>query len=96
MVLSGLVAFVLLAVPQAAGPPGIEIGLVPVVRTTQPPAIDGQAEEAWSSAVKRRLEHSKGPHRSPGVGRPARVLSRDVGRRLALPVRSGGASTTER
>ena len=61
MVLSGLVSLVLLAAPQAAGPPGIEIGLVPVVRTTQPPAIDGQAEEAWSAAVKRRLERSKGP-----------------------------------
>ena len=61
MVLSGLVAVVLLAAPQAAGPPGIEIGLVPIVRVTQPPAIDGRAEEAWSAAVKRRLERSKGP-----------------------------------
>ena len=58
---SGLVSLVLLAAPQAGGPPGIEIGLVPVVRVTQAPAIDGQAEEAWSSAVKRRLERSKGP-----------------------------------
>ena len=61
MVLSGLVSLVLLAAPQAGGPPGIEIGLVPIVRVTQAPAIDGQAEEAWSAAVKRRLERSKGP-----------------------------------
>ena len=33
----------------------------PIVRVTQAPAIDGQAEEAWSAAVKRRLERSKGP-----------------------------------
>ena len=60
MMLPGLVAVVLLAGPQAAGAPGIEIGLAPVVRTTQPPVIDGQAEESWSAAPKRRLEHSKG------------------------------------
>ena len=57
MVLSGLVSLVLLAGPQAA----VAIGLVPIVRVTQPPAIDGRAEEMWSAAVKRRLEHGKGP-----------------------------------
>ncbi len=61
MVLPGLVAVVLLASPQAGDGAKVEIGLVPIVRVTQPPAIDGQADEAWSAAVKRRLERSKGP-----------------------------------
>jgi hypothetical protein len=34
---------------------------VPIVRATQTIAIDGRAEEAWAAAVKRRLEHRKGP-----------------------------------
>jgi hypothetical protein len=66
MVLSGLVSLVLLIVPQAGGSVGVEIGLVPVVRATRPPVIDGQADDAWSTAVKRRLERSKGP--APGSG----------------------------
>ena len=61
MVLPGLVAVVLLASPQAGDGAKVEIGLVPIVRVTQPPSIDGQADEAWSAAVKRRLERSKGP-----------------------------------
>ena len=61
MVLSGLVSLVLFAAPQAGDRPGVAIGLVPIVRVTQPPVIDGRAEEAWSAAVKRRLERSKGP-----------------------------------
>ncbi len=61
MVLSGLGLLLLLAAPPPAVGPGVAIGLVPVVRVTRPPAIDGRAEEAWSAAAKRRLEHGKGP-----------------------------------
>ena len=39
-------ALLLTLLPPAPG--GGEIGLVPIVRATRPPAIDGQAEEAWS------------------------------------------------
>jgi hypothetical protein len=56
-----MTAAALLLTLLAPAPGGGEIGLVPIVRTTRPPAIDGQAEEAWSPAVKRRLEHSNGP-----------------------------------
>ena len=61
MLLPGVVAFALVVVPQTAGQPRPEIGLVPIVRVTQPPSIDGQNDESWSAAVKRRLERSKGP-----------------------------------
>lgn len=59
MLLPGVIAFALFAAPP--GQLRTEIGLAPVVRVTQPPVIDGQAEEAWSATVKRRLERSKGP-----------------------------------
>jgi hypothetical protein len=42
-------------------PAGVEIGLVPVVRTASPPVLDGRMEGAWTAAVERRLERSKGP-----------------------------------
>jgi hypothetical protein len=54
-------ATAILLVLLAPGPAGVEIGLVPIVRTERPPVIDGQAEDAWSGAVKRRIERSKGP-----------------------------------
>jgi hypothetical protein len=59
MLLPGLVSLVMLVAAQAG--PGLTIGLVPIVRATRPPAIDGRVEEAWSAGVERRLEHSKGP-----------------------------------
>jgi hypothetical protein len=61
MMLAGVALLLaLVPAPADAGEVG-EIGLVPVVRATQPPAIGGPAETVWSSAVKRRLERSKGP-----------------------------------
>ena len=38
-----------------------EVGWIPVVRAESAPAIDGVAEDGWSSAVTRRLERSAGP-----------------------------------
>jgi hypothetical protein len=49
------------AVLALLAPAGAEIGLVPVVRAAEPPVLDGRLEGAWSSAVERRLERSKGP-----------------------------------
>jgi len=45
----------------AANPAGALVGSVPVVRADSAPEIDGAPGEAWSSAVSRRLERSRGP-----------------------------------
>jgi len=60
MVLTVLASLVLAAAAQAGGAT-VEIGFVPVVRATRPPVVDGEAEDVWSAAVKRRLDRSKGP-----------------------------------
>jgi hypothetical protein len=60
MAVSILAGLVLAAAAQAGGKPTVEIGFVPVVRATRPPVVDGEAEDVWSAAVKRRLERSKG------------------------------------
>ena len=54
---------------------------------TQPPSIDGQNDEAWSAAVKRRLERSKGPvPRSGDVQGPFRAAWDDTALYLLVEV----------